>query len=147
MKRVCFTILMGIVLSACNSPLHKGEGASSSQALADESQQKGGFRETDSTERDIYFVLSANYNPYGNTIVYKGDSALASITTLHGREERDVRQSSPKYIILRKFGEKWVIQKEALTAITMEDMTECNISASDAKYLLSALEKELKQAN
>lgn len=147
MKRVWSRILMGVVLSACNTPLHKGESASSSPASTDSSQEKSGFSETDSTEREIYLVLSANYNPYGNAIFYKGNWALASITTLYGREERDVRQSPPNYIIFHKVSEKWVIEKDELTAISIDAMTELGIGSSDAKYLLSALEKALKEPN
>lgn len=147
MKKFWSTLLGVVFFTSCNNALHKYETADASTESTRDSQESRGRYDADPTERDIYLVLSANYNPYGNVIVYKENCALASITTLYGKEERDVHQSPTSYIILKRINGKWQIQKDALKAIAMEDLTEQGIENSDAAHLLSALQKATKQTN
>jgi len=96
---------------------------------------------SDPAEADIYAVLSSKYNPYSNTIASKGKWALATITTLYGREERDVRQSPTTYVILNKVDGHWVILEENQKALTIKDLTSHGISRVDAEFLISSLKQ------
>jgi hypothetical protein len=147
MNKIYSAVVSGVLFCGCNSATRNGETAGSNPASAETFHEKGYSANTDSVESDIYFVLSANYNPYSNTIVYKQNWALAAITTIYGREERNVRQSPTSYVILNKAEGHWVIKKDNLTTIAPDDLLSQGISNSDAKFLLSALEKASKSPN
>ena len=147
MNKIYSVVVSGVLLCSCNSAKRNVETAGSNPASAETFTENGNSSNADPVETDIYFVLSANYNPYSNTIVYKQNWALAAITTIYGREERDVRQSPTSYVILNKVDGHWVIKKDNLTAIALDDLLSQGISNSDAKYLLSTLEKASKSLN